>query len=536
MATATQPLEPEVEPARSASHTWPLGLGLFGLAFGLRLFFALQIPFPPLDDPAYYIQGARSLFTTHPLELTVTWNYHPSFDGLRRPGFDFWMPLTAFLIAGVMGVLGDIPLAAQLPGIIGGAGLAVLTVYLARQILQPLALPQRTCWGLSTLAGVYIAINPLLVYQSAVPDSQMIFAPLVAGALLVWLGGESKGRALGFGVLLGLAYLARGYALFLGLAWGATVLWQFIERKPQRRQILGRAALTALGLALTIGPWLARNYLTFGFLNSPVGLQTALITDYATLFNYETPINFNTFGMVGLNSVIEARLTALSDAWLRVLSLLFFPTAILPAVGLFLLWRRNRKLGPGLLYVLAMSLGSPLFFAVASTNGSFYHSAASFAPLGAVGYVYLLWAASGAYRQWRRSRINLLPVLLGVGLFLLGFQFWITLSTTIPAHRSDSQTYERVGAWLAANPKGQAVIADQPATLNYVTGLASLRLPSDEPLEVLQRLATRYGASYVVITANFGRYPALFDALESTSFRLAYRDPQNSFEIYELKL
>jgi 4-amino-4-deoxy-L-arabinose transferase-like glycosyltransferase len=516
-------------------HPSPLtALGLFGLALALRLIYAIQIPFPPLDDPAYYIQGARSLRTGHPLDLAITWNYYPTFNTVLRPGFDFWMPLTAFLIAASFSLFGDNMLASQLPGVLGGALLAPLTYYLARRAFAHLNLEQenRTSAILSSLAGLYIALNPLLAYQSAVPDSQMIYAPLVAAAVLVWIGGKSNLRALGFGLLLGLAYITRSHAVFLGLAWAGVMLWQL---RKEGRPALIRALCTLAGLGLTAGPWILRTWLTFGFINSPAGLQSGLIYDYATLFNYETPINFSSFANLGLGRILEARVNALYNAWIDVLGVMFFPTVLLPLSGLIFLWRRNRILGIGLLYSLLLALGLPLIFVAASSTGSFYHSSGSMAAFGAIGYIYLLWLASNWYRGWRKSRVNVFPVLVGVVILLLVFQLSITINTTVEQHRHDQQVYSRLQAWLATQDTGPAVIADEPSTLNYATGLAALRLPSDEPLEVVQHLTNRYGARYIVITGNFGRYPALLRSPANTLFTQVYLDPKEEFEVYEVR-
>ena len=507
---------------------WQWGLALFGMAFIIRLIYALQLPFPPLDDPAYYIQGARSLRAGHFFDMAVVWNYHPTPATVLHPGFDFWMPLTSFAIAAFMTLLGDTALAAQLPGVIAGSLLPTLTFYLGRH------------WSGSTLigglAGLYIALNPILAYQSAVPDSQMLYAALVAGALLVWPDKPSRGRAFGLGILIGLAYLTRSHAVFLALTWAALVVWQLIRYKEKRRQTLTEAGLTGLGLGLIALPWLIRNLLTFGFVNSPAGLESALIYDYATLFNYETPINFSSFAALGPAKILEARAIALSNAWLDVLSVMFLPSLILPVIGaVWLAWRdKKAQIAPALLYALLLGLGLPLIFVAASSTGSFYHSSGSLAPLGAVGYVYLLWR----FDQWWRTggrRRSLLPVLIGALIALEAFQFWVTVPQTIDLHRYNETTYARLGDWLKTHPAGEAVIADEPTTLNYATGVAALRLPSDEGLDTLQHLARRYGVRYVVVTHQFGRYPALLDTPTNLTIPQIYTDPQGAFAVYEVK-
>ena len=517
----------------NAILTWPVGL--FGLALVIRFGYALQLPFPPLDDPAYYIQGARSFFNGHPLDLAIIWNYHPAPATVLHPGFDFWMPLTSFLIAASFLLLGDTALAAQLPGILAGSILPVLTFWLARRVFASLGINGRIQFRLAGGSGLYIALNPLLAYQSAVPDSQMIYAALAAAAILVWTGSEGPARSFGLGLLLGLAYLTRSHAVFLIIAWFLITLVRLIRQRDSRKETLKLAAFTIGGLGLIAGPWLVRNWLTFGSFSSPAALESALIYNYATLFNYETPINFGTFAHLGLDKILQARLIALYNAWVEVLGTMFVPTVILPGVGIFLLWRRNSGLvGRWLLYCLLLGLGLPLVFVAASSTGSFYHSSGSLAAFGAIGYIFLLYLAGEYYRKIRPDGVAFFPLLLTALLAVELVQFGVSVGGTIGTHRHDQAVYARLNDWLAANAISGPIIADEPSTLNYATGRPALRLPSDESLEVVQGLAKRYQAGYIVITGYFGRYPTALESPDNKIFPLAYQDPQAEFEIYKV--
>jgi hypothetical protein len=521
-------------PKTKLNPNWLWPGGIFGLALVIRLVYALQLPFPPLDDPAYYVQGARSFFNGHPLELSIIWNYHPAPASVTHPGFDFWMPMASFLIAGAFLLLGDTALAAQLPSVIAGSVLAALTFWLGKRLLAGVGLAPRPQTFLAGVAGLYIALNPLLAYQSAVPDSSMIYAALLAGAALVWISRESPSQSLGLGLLMGLAYLARSHAVFFIAAWGSVTLVRLLRERESRAKTFRLAVFTAIGLLLTAGPWLLRNWLTFQALSSPAALETGLINHYATLFNYETPINLSTFLQQGAGNILLTRWDALYNAWVEVLGTMFVPTALLPAIGLFLLWRRNRAmLDGGLLYCLLLGVVSPLIIAVASINGSMYHSAGSIAPFGAIGYVYLLYRASEKYRAWKPGGLRLFPVLT-VGIIAVELvQFGVSVGGTVDNHRHNEAVYARLNSWLKANNVSGPVIADEPSSLNYATGLPALRLPADESLETLKRVAERYGATYIVVTSFFGRYPAALESPDNTIFPRAYFDPQGEFEIYK---
>jgi hypothetical protein len=522
-------------PKAKLNPAWAWSGGLFGLALVIRFIYALQLTFPPLDDPAYYIQGARSFFNGHPLDLAIIWNYHPAPATVLHPGFDFWMPLTSFLIAASFFLLGDTTLAAQLPGLIAGSILPVLTFWLARRVFASLGIDGRLQFWLAGGAGLYIVLNPLLAYQSAVPDSQMIYAALVAAAVLVWTGKESPARSFGLGLLLGLAYLTRSHAVFLILAWFIVTLAKLIRQRDARKETLKLAGFTIVGLGLVAGPWLLRNWLTFGSFSSPAALESALIYNYATLFNYETPINFGTFANLGLDKILEARWTALYNAWVEVLGTMFVPTVILPGIGLFLLWRRSPGMvGRWLLYCLLLGLGLPLIFVAASSTGSFYHSSGSLAAFGAIGYIFLLYLGGEYYRKIRPAGVAFFPLLLTALLAIELVQFGVSVDGTIGSHRHDQAVYARLNNWLKANRVSGPIISDEPSTLNYATGLPALRLPSDEPVEVVERLAKQYQAQYIIITGYFGRYPTALESPGNTIFPLAYQDPKAEFEIYKV--
>lgn len=74
-----------------------VALLLFALAFALRLIFALRLAFPPLDDPAFYIQTARNLAAGRGLTIDVIWNYSVPFAPLA-----IWFVLWSYLLIDVL--------------------------------------------------------------------------------------------------------------------------------------------------------------------------------------------------------------------------------------------------------------------------------------------------------------------------------------------------------------------------------------------------------------------------------------------------
>ncbi len=503
------------------------GPGLFVLAFAIRFVYAVQFSFPPLDDPAYYIQTARSFFTPHPWQVSIIWNFQPRFATLLHPALDYWQPLPALAIALSFWLFGPSLLAAQLPSMLAGSMLAVFTFGLGRRVFARLAdVSPDTAFWLGLAAGLYLAINPLLVYQSAVPDSSMLYAALVAGALLGWEQVRSGWQAAGVGLLIGLAYLTRTPAVFLILALGGWLLWQ-----RNWRNLLW----VGLGAVLPVSLWSLRNWLTFGFLASPAGLQTIFIFDYQSLFNYQNLPDLNSFWAGGLVQIVKVRWEALANAWFDVLNPLFFPTVGPAVLGLFLLLRQTRVgLGLWAVYSLLLFVGLPLIFGVASTNGSYYHSVGSSAPLLAIGLIYGGWGVAAWVKRRGWLRVSLLPALAILLLILTLLKFGASYGAAYALQQSEGETYRQIGVWLSQHP-ATSVMTNEPSSLNYATGVPSIRLSAAENLHVLAQVAAFYHTDYIIITENVGLYPYLLHKPSPNQrFQMVYRAPDNTFEIYSV--
>ncbi len=326
-------------------------------------------------------------------------------------------------------------------------------------------------------------------------------------------------------------------------------------------------------MAVVVGAWSLRNWLLFGFVTSPAGTQTIFLFDYQDLFNYRTPINFQTWLDGGLGKIIGLRLEALWSAWRTVLDALTPPTALLGVIGLGWLAKRESAARPAALYSLLLFLGVPLIFAVASLNGSYYHSAASSAPFLAAGQVFLVWHGLNNLRlthpkhtrdlQFRRGKAQSAPnppssflrprssvlvppsspkssivnrgyplgasIILAVLVLINVLLLVLNFGPVTAVHRQDADLYGRIKIWLVSHP-ASAVITNQPATLNYVSGQPSVRLPANEDLATLREVANKYKASYIIITEQAGRYPALLDAPENKLFPLVHQG--GDFEVF----
>src|SRR5512137_2798698 len=99
---------------RRKQDVW-IALGLLAAGWGIRLALAARLVFPPLDDPAFYVQTARNLAAGRGLVSDVLWSYSVPFASVTHPSHEYWMPLATFLIAPFLRLWGNSLWAAQLP-------------------------------------------------------------------------------------------------------------------------------------------------------------------------------------------------------------------------------------------------------------------------------------------------------------------------------------------------------------------------------------------------------------------------------------
>ncbi|HEX6512900.1 MAG TPA: glycosyltransferase family 39 protein [Chloroflexota bacterium] len=175
----------------------------------------------------------------------------------------YMSPLPPLLVAGIYLLSGQSQTAVVAFQALTGVALAVSTAFLGRAMFDA-----RT--GL--LAGLLLAIHPGIGYYD-VHDVQPFSVGLLPTILCVaafwhlvhrpwdkrWWGVP--------GIAIGLAILLRGSLLaFLVIA----LAWLLVRRIPWRA-VLGVACLSAVAMAIIVGPWLVRNWVVIG---RPVFLST----------------------------------------------------------------------------------------------------------------------------------------------------------------------------------------------------------------------------------------------------------------------
>lgn len=493
-----------------------LTLALFGVAFAIRSIFAAQLIFPPLDDPAFYVQTARNVAAGRGLIIDVIWNYFVPFANVTHPSHEFWMPLPTLLMALSMRLCGDSLLAAQLPGIIGGALLPALTFGLGRRMFGV------DRWAL--LAALLAVPSAISVYQSASADSAAVYAILSAGALGVsalvltdahrryWLAGLT-------GLLCGLSYLTRSHGGLLAVAIGG--LW-LIEWRRERVTLLKSLAAAIIGGLIMVGPWWLRNLQAFGSLQPFPLTLAAAATDYGAWFNY-TQLPSMT-DVVANGAALQVRWAAL---WhdLDVMLLVTFPFGLigLPVV----LMRREKLFRLVAIYALLIWLTVSGLFPIPALTGSFYHSTGTLVPFAALGTMMAIRGLVNSSR-WRLAGVGLYAVMLAL---VIG-QAAIAWPGVIVDSRANATRFGAVTQWLRSNvPPDQPIITNEAHSLNYASGYSTLTLPNQQAVPIVRQLADRYGARFVVVFGAIGQYPAALEQVD----RIVLRANLDNVTVYEFQ-
>jgi tetratricopeptide (TPR) repeat protein len=223
-------------------------IGLFVLAFAVRLIYLLQIKSSPMFDT-----------------LTMCAGYHDQWAQMILQGEDlhegvfFRAPLYAYFLASVYKILGHGYLWSRLIQFLIGSLSCILIYLLGKRIFN-----DRT----GRIAGVVAALYGILIYfegELLIPVLLVSLDLLVLLALLWARERPSSGRWPLCGGLLGLSAIARPNILLVGAAF---VIWIVFNFRGKDARIGSKSILYAgsfvLGAVLIISPVTLRNYLKGG--------------------------------------------------------------------------------------------------------------------------------------------------------------------------------------------------------------------------------------------------------------------------------
>jgi hypothetical protein len=383
--------------------------------------------------------------------------------------------------------------------VILAAGLPVLTAWVALQLKSGSRLAFLSGL-LAAFAGFYL---PFLVTTDA-------FATHAWIATLALLAGAAAFRTdrgylwFASGLAAGAAQLARADGLLLLIPLAALAILA-----PRRRA--AALALLAAGVALALGPWMARTLAVSGSLLSPGGTRTLWLARYDELFAYpSTALGPERWWSQGIGPILSARFAALGTN-LRTLVVVVGGIVL----GPFMLvgaWQKRREPivaasgGYLLLLVVAMTLAFPF----SGARGGLFHSSSGILPvawaLAPVGMEAALgWLAQR--RKWDPSRASrmFVPAILAFVILISGWVAWDRVIAGWPAaprwEISASQHRAVAEALARIDPSPGVVAVNDPPGFYLASGLPCVVVPHGDTA-ALQALADRADVDWVILDAN----------------------------------
>jgi 4-amino-4-deoxy-L-arabinose transferase-like glycosyltransferase len=220
-------------------HTRQLAWILFGLALVVRLTALALFP-----NTALSTNARNSIIAGASLILQGQFLANPDFPLLIPP-------LPALFMAGIQALFGDGLTAAKIAQVILDAWLVVVVFAIGRA-----AFP----YAAAVLGALALTVYPVAVTVPIFIGTEALFTLLLALFVLYAVKALERQTALWFmvaGLFLGLATLTRGTTQFFPLFFFAFLAWS--QRHHLNARIVGFAAFFAVGMAVVVGPWAARN-------------------------------------------------------------------------------------------------------------------------------------------------------------------------------------------------------------------------------------------------------------------------------------
>jgi 4-amino-4-deoxy-L-arabinose transferase-like glycosyltransferase len=490
-----------------------LGLSVQGLLFAI----SPQAGYP---DSWYYTTAARELAAGHGFSIPYLWSYLETGAQVDPTGhlplvaFGHWQPLAALIQLPFIALFGPTGLASAMPFIVLGALLAPVAALAA----QGFGLSRRR----AVLVGILAAVPGAFAWLLPRPDNFALFGLLVIGALWVltriWAGGARRRALIAFGLLAGLATLARPDGLLLPLLLGLLVGGDRILAR--RDQAVPRLALRSLGwsvlaFALVAGPWFAHQIGLFG---APFPAESGHLFYVRNLEEHwmaNGPFDLAHLLGAGPLALIGTRVSGLVEA--VALDGLYLGSVLLVPFILFGLPRLLRRssaarifAGFWLLHLAWAGLGFPLFI----PNGLYAHGLLFALPLAlAAGlegaeplthwllpFLFLRWAPTPGSPAYRRLASGLL-VLAVVGNLCV----FALLSTEQQgaAELRQARLDSALNALQAAGlPAGSRVMSSDPGALWIEGGYVGIFAPRGTPAPFAAAI-TAYHVQAVIVEADF---------------------------------
>ena len=484
---------------------------LTAVALAVRVIGAWLVAFPPHVDSAYYTMLAEQLAAGNGFTAPALWSFLevggglPSEPTLPVPSNGHWMPLTEIVSGGSMSILGASWRAGQVPMVILSTLLVPVTYLIG---LHPWRSRRVAVLG----AVLMIAAGPLFLMYPLV-ESFALFGVLGAITLFASVRAVDSSRPGPWlvlaGAAAGLASLTRIDGALLALA--PATAW--IMRRPLSLEsafggpvrAVGWGAASAGAFLLVVGPWLIRDLVVFGTAFPSPGGRMLWIRDYNEHLSISMELSVARYLDWGPVAIIGSKLRAAVEVLGRTLGLLGGILGIFFVAGLWLA-KRDRRLAPFLVYMVAMSATMVLLFTEHAPKGAFLHTAPAWLPFAmpmAIAAVGPSLRAAGRFwpflRRTRTHRFVEVVAVMGAVVLAVGGAIGLFGQWQVRQERLEAAA----GFLNAQGAPDDVLLAADPSSLYLLTAMRGVATPFD-PYETLDRVVRGYGVDWVVVVLDPG--------------------------------
>jgi 4-amino-4-deoxy-L-arabinose transferase-like glycosyltransferase len=461
---------------------------------------------PGTMDSHYYYGGGQSLLENRAFIEPYIWNYLDPVPSLPAPSHLYWMPLPSILVAGSQALLGSTFKAAQVPFLLLGAALPIIS-YLVSWTLSHNRRHALLAGGLTIFSGFYLP-------YWALPET---FAPFaVVGSLALFTTGKGITQKkpiwlLAAGILAGLGHLCRADGVLL---IGIAILSVLVSgwRKVSLRSTGFALVLAISGYLLVMTPWFVRNWHVIGAPLPTAGTKTIFLRDYNELFGFGTPLTLERYLKWGWRNILGSKLSA---AWTNLQTFVAVNNLIfLTPLTLIGLWQLRRRLliWPAFVYGLALYSAMTLVFTFPGARGGVFHSSAALLPFlfsaAIVGLDTTIdWTAQRRQR-WRQEgarrffSLGLLLLAASLSAFLYNQRVIGNGTWHDPAWNRTDSAMTQVGEWLETQSEDAPIVmVGNPPAFHYHTGLLAVVAPNENVRQTLTA-AWKYGVRYLILDKN----------------------------------
>ena len=502
----------------------------------LRLGLLTFIHNPGLNDQNHYYNLGHRLINGEGFTIDYVWHYSYIHDDIVHP-VDHWMPLAGVAVAAGMSLFGENAQSALFLFIIAGTILPVVVYIAAKQY----ELSDST----ALIAAAFAISIPDFVWNSLRTDTTILNMLLISASIIAFIHGVKYSRWWAYivcGFLGGIAYLTRNDSIvILPLVIGSAVFYALWGANFTKRRNIWQIVLVFITFALTVSPWIMRNYQILGIAGSPESDRMFFMVDAKDHYAYNIPITFETmFERRSTGEHITKRLFELIAAFKQMIISLDVVLPLLVPLGLlYLISERNStRIAvslPTILWILGILVAYPLLLPYKSQSGSFEKAYLTIVPL------LLPIAAIALDKLFAEDRWRNIAVILAVLLMTANSYDVLRLET----QRADDfyanmqLTVNRINTLPDVTGDDEIrVMTQDPYVMSYY-GISSVMTPLTTSREDVLEVAIQYNIDYLLMPAA---RPALDDLFQQNEIdeRFVFVDSINNnarllFEIYEIR-